>query len=69
MSDFTREQVMELEDKIINLVAIIHMKLSRALSGHDGIMEKDLRMMIGRIEKVAEYLHSLHKSPIVSRRC
>jgi hypothetical protein len=58
---------MELEDKIINFISPVHTKLSMALMGHGGLMEKDLRMMIGRIEKAADYIHSRHKSPILHR--
>jgi len=31
------------------------------------IHEKDVQMMIGRIEKVAEYIRSLHKVPVFRR--
>ncbi len=66
MADFTRVQVEELEDVILNALSPIHAKLQMMQMGKQ-IHEKDVQMMIGRIEKVAEYIRSLHKVPVFRR--
>lgn len=55
---FDRDQVRELEDKIVNLISPIYSKLEAMKE--KGLKQSDVDMMLERVDKIVKYVRSLY---------
>lgn len=58
MVSFSPEQVLELEDRLLNMVFPVYMKLQTIEAGKE-ISRRDVKMMLNRIDEMVKYIRGL----------